>query len=77
MCMSARDDPIIHPCLLRHAIEAAETNPNIFLAITQKGGAWPHHMVMPPHRCMHIMPMQGSSTHDMASEPMGRSIVHL
>lgn len=29
LCMSAKDDPIIDPKLLRHAEEAASTNPNV------------------------------------------------
>lgn len=38
LCMSARNDPIIHPSLLRHAEAAAATNPNVLLAVTQRGG---------------------------------------
>ncbi|KAG2438747.1 hypothetical protein HXX76_005291 [Chlamydomonas incerta] len=38
LCMSAKDDPIIDPKLLRHAEEAASTNPNVILAVTERGG---------------------------------------
>ncbi len=38
LCMSARNDPIIHPSLLRHAEAAAAANPNVLLALTQRGG---------------------------------------
>ncbi|KAG2453388.1 hypothetical protein HYH02_001612 [Chlamydomonas schloesseri] len=38
LCMSAKDDPIIDPKLLRHAEEAASTNPNVILALTERGG---------------------------------------
>ncbi|KAG2496655.1 hypothetical protein HYH03_005475 [Edaphochlamys debaryana] len=38
LCLSARDDPIIDPALLRHAEAAAAANPNLILAVTQRGG---------------------------------------
>ncbi|GIL56813.1 hypothetical protein Vafri_12124 [Volvox africanus] len=38
LCLSARDDPIIDPSLLRHAKDAAATNPHILLAVTGRGG---------------------------------------
>ncbi len=38
LCLSSRDDPIIDPALVRHAEAAAAANPNVLLAVTDKGG---------------------------------------
>ncbi|KXZ51286.1 hypothetical protein GPECTOR_13g773 [Gonium pectorale] len=38
LCLSARDDPIIGPRLLRHAEAAAAANPRVVLAVTKRGG---------------------------------------
>ncbi|GLC37167.1 hypothetical protein PLESTB_000987200 [Pleodorina starrii] len=38
LCLSALDDPIIDPSLLRHAEAAAAANPHVLLAVTRRGG---------------------------------------
>jgi hypothetical protein len=38
LCLSAADDPVVDAALLRHAKDAAASNPHILLAITRRGG---------------------------------------
>ncbi len=38
LTMATRDDPLIHPNLPNHAINASKTNPNVFSVTTNTGG---------------------------------------